>query len=309
MVDSSDRRQRVYHRRGERFRDSCVVEEERSRRASTLIWAGITANDRTYLVFLDQGVGRGGRRRRLGLNAQRYINTVLQPVLVPFVQQHPRTLFMQDNARPHVARVSLNFLQQNGVQLLANWSSMSADLNPIEHLWDHLKQRIRKRQNIHDVQGLRVALQAEWRQISQATIRTLVRSMRRRCTSEGKHVGSVFRICSGLVKRRDIHLRACNESHTREHVGNVFLQTQQEWACKICALTTDNAADMKIAAQTAQIPINIGCFAHTHNLPYGRALDLKEVHQVLANMRSIASFIYRSTTASSLLSKNSQRIN
>lgn len=183
MVDSSDRRQRVYRRRGERYSDRCVVEEDRTGRASTLIWAGITANQRTDLVFLDQGVGQGGRRRRQGLTAQRYINTVLQPVLVPFVQQRPGTLFMQDNARPHVARVSLNFLQQNGVQLLDNWPSMSADLNPIEHCWDYLKQQIRKRQNIHDVQGLQAAIQAEWRQIPQAYIRILVRSMRRRCTA------------------------------------------------------------------------------------------------------------------------------
>lgn len=183
MIDSSDRRQRVYRLRGERYRDSCVVEQERYGRASTLVWAGITTNDRTDLVFLDQGVGRGGRRGRLGLNAQRYINTVLQPVVVPFVQQHPGTLLMQDNARPHVARLSMNFLQQNGVQLLANWPSMSADLNPIEHLWDYLKQQIRKRQDIQDAQGLRAALQAEWHRIPQAYIRTLVRSMRQRCTA------------------------------------------------------------------------------------------------------------------------------
>jgi hypothetical protein len=55
----------VYRRLGERFRDNCVVEEERGGRASTLIWAGIIANDRTGLVFLDQGVRRGGSRRRI----------------------------------------------------------------------------------------------------------------------------------------------------------------------------------------------------------------------------------------------------
>jgi hypothetical protein len=72
MVDSSDRRQH----RGERFRDSLVVKEERSGRASTMIWAGIYANDRilVYLVFV---VGRGGRRPSSESNAQRYINTAL----------------------------------------------------------------------------------------------------------------------------------------------------------------------------------------------------------------------------------------
>ncbi|XP_053374052.1 E3 SUMO-protein ligase ZBED1-like [Mercenaria mercenaria] len=65
---------------------------------------------------------------------------------------------------------------------------------------------------------------------------------------------------------------------------------------------------MKIAAQTAQIPINIGCFAHTLHLASGRALDLKEVHQVLAKMRSVVSLMHRSTTASALLNKKQKML-
>ena len=182
MIDSSDRRQRVYRRVGERYNEHCVVEEDRFGRASLMVWAGITSNHKTDLVFLDQGVGLGGRRARVGLNAQGYINNVLRPVVLPFFQRHPQTIFMQDNARPHVANLSINFLNQNGIPLLNNWPAMSADLNPIEHLWDYLKRRIRTH-NLNNVQDLRAALQAEWRRIPQAFIRTLVGSMRRRCVA------------------------------------------------------------------------------------------------------------------------------
>lgn len=107
-------------------------------------------------------------------------------------------------------------------------------------------------------------------------------------------------LCSRVLQRRDLP-----ESHTGKHVGNILHQSQLELACKVhvSALTTDNVAYMKITAQTVQTPIHIGCFSHTLNLASGRAFNLKEVHQILAKMRSIVSFMHSSTTASALLSK------
>ena len=65
---------------------------------------------------------------------------------------------------------------------------------------------------------------------------------------------------------------------------------------------------MKIAAQTAGIPIHLGCFAHTLNLASGCALDVKEVHSLLAKIRSIVSFMHRSTTAAALLTKKQSKL-
>ena len=110
-------------------------------------------------------------------------------------------------------------------------------------------------------------------------------------------------LCSRVLQTRQLP-----ESHTGEHVGNVLRQAQQEWACNVSALTTDNAANMKIAAQTAGIPIHIGCFSHTLNLASGRALDIKEVHNILAKMRSIVAFMHRSTTAAALLTKKQKML-
>ena len=38
------------------------------------------------------------------LNAQGYINQILQPEGVSFLQRHGPAIFMHDNARPHVDR-------------------------------------------------------------------------------------------------------------------------------------------------------------------------------------------------------------
>ena len=50
-----------------------------------------------------------------------------------FCQHGPGVTLMQDNARPHVARVT-QFLQQNNVNVMP-WPAVSPDLNPIEHKW------------------------------------------------------------------------------------------------------------------------------------------------------------------------------
>ncbi|GFU54417.1 transposable element Tcb2 transposase [Trichonephila clavipes] len=54
------------------------------------------------------------------------------------MQRLPGTLFQQDNARSHTARVSLDCFCT--VTILP-WLAQSSDLSPIEHIWDHFGRR------------------------------------------------------------------------------------------------------------------------------------------------------------------------
>ena len=45
-----------------------------------------------------------------------------------------------------MARVCQGFLNQNHIRILP-WLVLSADLSPIEHLWDELGRRVRHHQN------------------------------------------------------------------------------------------------------------------------------------------------------------------
>ena len=56
-----------------------------------MVWAGVTMNQRTWLCIVDGN-----------LNAQRYVNEILRPVVVLFLCRMSQGAILQgDNARPH----------------------------------------------------------------------------------------------------------------------------------------------------------------------------------------------------------------
>jgi transposase len=68
---------------------------------------------------------------------------VLAPRVVPHFDNHAladRTTFMDDNARPHRARIVQHFLQQEAVQAIP-WPAMSPDMNSLEHVWDFIGRK------------------------------------------------------------------------------------------------------------------------------------------------------------------------
>ena len=97
----ADGRRRVYRRRGERFVDACVIERDRFGGGSIMVWGGIAHGVKSPLIVL-QGI----------LNAVRYRDKILRPVVVPFVERR-NLIFQHDNARPHVAK---------SLSRILNWS-------------------------------------------------------------------------------------------------------------------------------------------------------------------------------------------
>ena len=89
---------------------------------------------------------------------------------------------MDDNARPHRARIIQHFLQQEAVQTIA-WPAMSPDMNPIEHVWDFIGRKINQRNpKCQTIDELRTAILQEWQQFPQERLRRLERSMTWRVT-------------------------------------------------------------------------------------------------------------------------------
>ena len=104
------------------------------------------------------------------LNSQGYINQILQPEAVPFLQRLGPAILMHNNARPHVARICRQFLNRNNVNMLP-WPAVSLHMNPIEHIWYYLGRKVRARGNVHNLRDLKNALVQEWNNIPNVVIR------------------------------------------------------------------------------------------------------------------------------------------
>ena len=99
----------MYRRQGGRYVRPCVIERDRFGVGGVMVWGAINAVFKSQLVIV-QG----------NLTARRYVDTVLQPVLLPLLRQHGgnRLVFQHDNARPHTAILTRNFLQRNNVEVM-----------------------------------------------------------------------------------------------------------------------------------------------------------------------------------------------
>ena len=136
-----------------------------------MVGAGISNRSKTGIVSV-----------RGNLNAMRYCNEIFRPVILQFMRQGHAQIFQQDNARPHVARHTMNLLRANNVNVL-NWPVKSPDISPIEHVWDHLERKVRERNNVNSVMDLERTLHQEWNRITMAVNQRPISSMRRRCVA------------------------------------------------------------------------------------------------------------------------------
>ena len=137
-----------------------------------MVWGGICYGGRTRLYVVPEGAMTGVR----------YRDEVLEPFVVPFAENAgPNFIFMDDNARPHRARVVTQYLADHGIERM-DWPSKSPDLNPIEHAWDMMARSIEELEvQPNGLQQLGVALEAAWDALDVRDVNRLVNSMRQRC--------------------------------------------------------------------------------------------------------------------------------
>lgn len=136
--------------------------------ASVMVWGGITADGRTPLVFIPEGVK---------VNGPVYRELVLEGALKPWIRKHFNTrpfTFQQDSAPSHTARETQEWLRVNtpGFITSKEWPPYSPDLNPMDFsIWGILEAKV-SATRYTTVEGLKAALLREWKRIPLTVLRS-----------------------------------------------------------------------------------------------------------------------------------------
>ena len=104
----------------------------------------------------------------------------LQGTLEYYDKSPSDIIFQQDNDSKHTNKKAQTWFKNHGFQLL-QWLAQSPDLNPIEHLWTHIKRRIEEdKEPPNSVHKLWDRIQEEWDKVEPDVCQNLIESMPRR---------------------------------------------------------------------------------------------------------------------------------
>jgi transposase len=119
------------------------------------------------------------------INKERYCERIV-PLVHGWITLNPCLQFMQDGAPGYGAGYTLNELQERGITPIY-WPPYSPDLNPIEQVWNRMKDYIETyypdmpagRQPTYD--QLRGIVQEAWDSITPEDLRDIIGTMKDRC--------------------------------------------------------------------------------------------------------------------------------
>ncbi|GBM73003.1 Transposable element Tcb1 transposase [Araneus ventricosus] len=171
-IQNDSRRAMLWREPGTRYRAPNIVERDHYRGGGLLVWAGIATNGRTDLYVFAGG----------SVTAARFRDEILHPLVRAFIPaMGTDAIFMDDNARPHRARLVRSYLEVETIPHMS-WPARSTNLNPIEHVWGMLGRRFAGRSvepgTLHELQ---LVLLQEWALLPQQAINDTIASMPRRC--------------------------------------------------------------------------------------------------------------------------------
>ncbi|KJZ68654.1 hypothetical protein HIM_04760 [Hirsutella minnesotensis 3608] len=136
---------------------------------------------------------RDSAAKKKGYTAKSYQKALSEGLLLVY---DGTRRFQQDNARIHNFGGTPQFLQLHGVEYI-DWPPHSPDLNPIEHVWRLLKDKLAElcphlaelKKNQASIEELEAHLRSAWEAIPQDRIDSLLSSLPRRLAAVRKARG------------------------------------------------------------------------------------------------------------------------
>ena len=126
------------------------------------------------------------------MNAELYTNILgdeFLQTLEYYGMEKNDIVFQHDNDPKHTSRLTTQWLDDNDIDVL-QWPSQSPDLNPIEHLWQHLKRQLATYEGEpKSMNELWERVEAEWNKITPEIGLNLISSMSRRIAAVLKAKG------------------------------------------------------------------------------------------------------------------------
>jgi ketohexokinase/beta-glucosidase len=170
------RRQLVTRRPGEELDPTCIVYRI-PRRRGWIFWGCFSGITKGPCLFWE--------KEWKTINKESYSERIV-PLVHGWVRLYPGLHFMQDGAPGHSAAYTIDELHQRGIYPIF-WPAYSPDLNPIESVWNRMKDYIQQyypdqyggRQHTYD--QLRIIVQEAWDSISVEYLQDLMDSMKARC--------------------------------------------------------------------------------------------------------------------------------
>ena len=103
------------------------------------------------------------------------------PVLDDWLKQHSRLQFIQDDASDHREEETQTEIKQCNMSMIS-WSSYLPDLNPIETIWDKMKNYLQNNFSEQMIYSqLRAAVQEAWDSITVDQLNELINDMHDCC--------------------------------------------------------------------------------------------------------------------------------
>ncbi|GFV82714.1 transposable element Tcb2 transposase [Trichonephila clavipes] len=171
-MESDSGRLLIWREQRTRYHQSNTVERHSYRGGGILVWAGISLGGHTNLHVFHGGTVTG----------LRYRDEILDPYVRPYAAAIGNDLIlMDDNARPHRARIVEEYLEDHCLERM-EWPARSPNLNQIEHLWDYLGREVAALnpppRSLHE---LKQGLLCVWSSLPIPVSDNLINSMGNRC--------------------------------------------------------------------------------------------------------------------------------